>query len=629
MYPVSNAYLDTIFDDQRETRITGTLRLKNGTTVSIDNELVAEAPVISNQCVNDTELKLGQAYQAQLDIGLYLNIDRYKIYGATITLSHGVKLSDDPETWEDVPLGVFKVKECIRTSNDILKITALDEMDKLDKKYPGGIELSGEAYDILGVIAVNNGMTLSQTRAQIRALPNGTKVGFKLRDKYRSTTWRDLLGDMAACLAGNAILDREGKLFIQSFATDVTLTIPADARTRESISDYEVIYSSASCLRRQDLISVGNDSGQDLALDANDFIQKNTQEWAEDVLQEILDAISPLRYTPSDISWYGDPAIDLGDLIQATGSAAMNSTLIPVQKNKWKWRGEHQIVAVGKNPYLGETQSLTDKRLSKLSDEEDSTGKIEFASFVNPNAIIITRSNEVDIGQVRFAVSEEADVEVWVELKIHTTFNSDQKAGIQINYYLNGELLTEYHPVEEWEDIGVVPDFELRGTTLVYTERNRTSNNNAHTVNFHYHLPSVIAGTYVLKVTATGLNGAEIIDAGDAHILVWAQGMLGDDVWDGVIPARDEYELLDIGSIDPEELSDSVTVNTDVPRSLQISDAVQIKRFKGIPLKGRIQDFAMIIMERMLMNVVTENGIDGICDETGLNNIITEGSDEE
>ena len=563
MYPVSNAYLDTIFDDQRETRITGTLRLKNGTTVSIDNELVAEAPVFSNQCVNDTELKLGQAYQAQLDIGLYLTIDRYKIYGANITLSHGVKLSDDPETWEDVPLGVFKVKECIRTSNNILKITALDEMDKLDKKYPGGIELSGEAYDILGIIAVNTNMTLSQTQEQIRALPNGTKVGFKLRDKYRSTTWRDLLGDMAACLAGNAILDREGKIFIHSFATDVTLTIPADARTRESISDYEVVYSSASCLRRQDLISVGNDSGQDLALDANDFIQKNTQEWAEDVLQEILDAISPLQYTPSDISWYGDPAIDLGDLIQATGSAASTSTLIPVQKTKWKWRGEHQIVAVGKNPYLGETQSVTEKRLNKLIDNEENTNRIEFIKYINAAPITLTKNGSKEICRMVFMTDGQSEVEIWTELKMLTTMDDDG-AGIQLTYYLDGEEITGYHPVEEWKDQGATPEIQLVGKTLEIDFSDSKGSSSTHTSNFHFHLTDITPGIlHYLRIVATGISGIEFIDTGCARIVLWTQGMKEQAAWIGLIQARDDFPLYPIKGFDlAGELSDEVNVYT-------------------------------------------------------------------
>ena len=542
MYPVSNAYLNEIAKNNPTTRITGTLTLKSGTSIPITNDIIAKAPSIMNQCVNNTELKLGQAYQAQCNISIYSNINRYLIYDAILALSFGLKIGN---SWEDVPIGEFRVTECLRTSNDILQLTALDAMDQLDDKYSGTV-ITGAPFDILSLIAMNHGLELGQTQADIEALPNGTVV-FGMPEKYRSKTWRDVVGDLAACIAGNAMIDREGRLFIQSFATSVTRTLASSARSKEKISDYLVSYSSASCTKNGSLVSVGTDTGQDISLDDNDFLQYGLPEVTQSILTNILDAIGPLEYTPSDISWYGDPSLDLGDLIEATGGAAAASTLIPIQKFKWTWRGAHQIVAVGKNPNLGNVESLTDRKIEDaLSHTEAKT--IKYYTFINSGPIEDI-TDEQTVANIIFATVDTTTVTLWHEFKLDCALDDpDEPMQVIVHYYLNGEE-ESYTPVMTIGESGL------------------------HTLDYNYFLTGLSGGlrnTWTVKIECIG--GSADIAPGNIHICLAGQGLVGSDEFLGLIEVSETMPLFVIAAIEECRFTETVTVSLNEVVPVTVAD---------------------------------------------------------
>ncbi len=618
MYPVSNEYLNVICENDPITRITGTLDLKDGTTLLITNEDIAKAPSIMNQCVNNSELKLGQAYQAQLDISIYSNIDRYLIYGARIELAFGLQIED---AWEDIPLGVFIVSECIRTSNDVLQITALDEMNKLDEKYSGEL-LTGSPFAILSYIVTEHGLSLAQTQTEIEALPNGTHI-FGTPEKCRSSTWRDVLGDLAACLAGNAIIDRSGKVFIQSFATTITRTIPASMRSKDQISDYLVSYSSVSCLKNDFRISVGENTGQNLALDNNDFLQLGILESVEGLLTNILEAISPLEYTPSDISWYGDPALDLGDLINATGGAAGDSTIIPVQKFKWTWRGEHQISAVGKNPNLGDAQSNIDK---KISDALQATAENEviYYSFTNLEEISFGSEQEVTLASLAFTTAQTTTVKIMHEFILDMLKDLTVNGSFEIRYYLDEELVS-YKPRESLTaivgkvEVPVIPDPEAE------EEQDETETkqieiepvNISITRDYFYVLRDVTPNqrhTWQVRIIAHGIDEINI-GVQNAHVVLEGQRLYGEEYFDGYIEIRENLGRISlVGMCVIDELEENVDVEfKEIPFGIA-SDDIQIYEIDTLRIKS-ISDSPQMFIESLSFKRQTEDGYQRITED--------------
>lgn len=348
MYQTSNEYKRLIDNDGRVTGIVGTLTLKNGEAILFDNDSIAKAPEINNQCSGDSELILGQAYQGQLKLSLYSDTDRYSVYGATISLRFQLLLEDD--SIEEVPLGVYTVTECIRSNSDTLTITALDAITTLDRTYTDEV-LSGTSYDILSGIKRLTGIELGQNAEDLASLPNGTMIlGLPLNPEVN--TYRDIVGDLAAVLGGFAMMDRTGKLVIKSFSKDIAKTINADYRNKSTISDFNLRYTKVSCVKQGVYFSRGNDLGQELALGENVFLQLGTDEGTLAILDNLLTVFGNYSYTPASFDYVGDPAIDMGDLIEITGYSAKTSTLVPVHKTTWKWRGYQKIEAVGKNPFL-------------------------------------------------------------------------------------------------------------------------------------------------------------------------------------------------------------------------------------------------------------------------------------
>lgn len=618
MYPVSNEYLNVICENDPITRITGTLDLKDGTTLLITNEDIAKAPSIMNQCVNNSELKLGQAYQAQLDISIYSNIDRYLIYGARIELAFGLQIED---AWEDIPLGVFIVSECIRTSNDVLQITALDEMDKLDDKYSGDL-LTGTPFSILSFIATEHGLLLAQTQNEIEALPNGTHT-FGSPEKFRSSTWRDVVGELAACLAGNAIIDRTGKLFIQSFSTSVTRILPAAMRSREQISDYLVSYSSASCVKNDSQISVGTNSGQDIALDNNDFLQLGTPEAVQTLLTNILEAISPLEYTPSDISWFGDPALDLGDLINAIGGTAADSTLIPVQKYKWTWRGDHQIVAVGKNPNLVEVQSLTDKKISEAL-QATAENEVTYHVFTNLEAITFGSEQEVTLASLAFTSAQTTTVKIMHEFIFDMLRDLGIDGSYELRYYLDEELVA-YKPKESLSaiegkvEVPVIPDPESE------EEQEETESKPVEfdpvefsiTRDFFYIVRNVMPNhrhTWQVRIITHGIEETTI-NVQNAHVVLEGQRLYGDEYFDGTVDVREDFYVVPIGSIGVvSELEEEPMVDIRNLMRVEASDEFESIKISGIGLIT-MNDAINIYMTRLSLadeshsSILTEDGL--------------------
>ena len=587
MYPVSNDYLTEIAKNNPTTRITGTLTLTSGNEVSITNDTIAKAPTIRNQCVNNSELKLGQAYQAQLDISIYSDINRYSVYGARIELSFELKIGS---SWEEVPLGVFIVSECNRTSNNVLQITAVDEMDKLDKKYTGEA-LSGHPYSILSYIASNHGLPLAQTEEEIEALPNGSRV-FGMSDKYRSDTWRDVVGDIAAVLAGNAVIDREGKLFIQSFATSVTRTIPASARSRETISDYLVAYSSVSCIKDGEVFSVGMDSDQDITLDDNDFLQSGSADGVSITLTNILNAISPLVYTPSDISWYGDPSLDLGDLIEATGAAAAASTMIPLQKYKWTWRGNHQIVAVGKNPNLGEVKSQTDKKISNLV-QNTVENEVTYYQYTNIEAITFGSEQEVKLAELRFVSAQKTTVKILHEFIFDMLSDLALDGSYELHYYLDDQLL----PYKPYERVGTISGLVQGSATDISITRD-----------FFYILKDVdpnIPHTWEVKIITHNIDSTTI-DATHARVVLEGQRLYGETYFDGLIEAEDLLSVVPIGNLRAVTMTDSVSIRLDDAALAVGHDNIPIYDLSHLKAKP-MTDSVQIFMEGGLY-LITEDG---------------------
>ena len=144
MYPVSEKHIEAIRAPVREDRITGGIRLKDGTIIPVDDSIIVQKSLtVTRNVSSSSKFDIGTVNSAEMRI----KIRDAKAYdhdfgGAVISLKYGIVTAaadDGSETWEDVPLPPFYVDggEAARKQN-MVSLIAHDTLSRLavDKGSP-------------------------------------------------------------------------------------------------------------------------------------------------------------------------------------------------------------------------------------------------------------------------------------------------------------------------------------------------------------------------------------------------------------------------------------------------------------------------------------------------------------
>ena len=127
MYEVSDAYKKSMKEPVQRFKIGGTVAAAPFTDINV----LKGSFSITNQCSDDTEMKIGQVYVSELNATFIdLPIERYAYQNKLIKPTFGRMLQSGD--YEDIPLGVFKISEANWTSSGVV-VKAYDNMAELDK----------------------------------------------------------------------------------------------------------------------------------------------------------------------------------------------------------------------------------------------------------------------------------------------------------------------------------------------------------------------------------------------------------------------------------------------------------------------------------------------------------------
>lgn len=168
---------------------------------------------IGNNSINETSdsenLPLGVAISKKIKICLMNNEDQYSTYdfvGAKIRLYLKFELSSTVET---IDFGTFTVTDP-ETYGVTINITAYDDMYKSDSKYSTGLSFPQTAGAVLRDICATCGISLQS--ADFR------NSNYVIMEKpSEENTFRQVIGWIAMIAAGNARINRSGKLEIISY----------------------------------------------------------------------------------------------------------------------------------------------------------------------------------------------------------------------------------------------------------------------------------------------------------------------------------------------------------------------------------------------------------------------------
>jgi hypothetical protein len=401
MYPVSNTFKDYIKRNTVSYYWYGTIVDKDSNTYDLDDtNIVKNAGKLTRRTGTD-KLAIGTTCASELEMNLYLDVDRYKLFGATITLYfrlyEGVDANQQP-IYEDVPMGIYTISEC-NQSNGKLSLLAYDDMVKLDDVTFSVAEHTSiqTPYEWLVQICNACGIQLGNTSAQIQTMTNGTrKTGFA--DCVADTaTWRDVLSRISAYLGGYAYIGRDGKLYIGHYTAPYIDTVSASFRSSSQLSDFRTTYNGLYAVYKndgvQEYVSNENEEGLILDLGTNPFLQFSDDSNRHDALQAIIDEWNGVYYVPYDSSMPAMPHYDPGDVLKFVDNQADEYDYGAITEIIYNIGSQTSVTCSGDNPRLAEAQDRFTKTLAGLSSEYSSGQEIGTKNFWLIHTNVIANNN--------------------------------------------------------------------------------------------------------------------------------------------------------------------------------------------------------------------------------------------
>ena len=368
MYPVSEKYIEAIRAPVREDRITGGIRLKDGTIIPVDDSIIVQKSLtVTRKVSSSSKFDIGTVNSAEMRI----KIRDAKAYdhdfgGAVISLKYGIVTAtadDGSETWEDVPLPPFYVDggEAARKQN-MVSLIAHDTLSRLavDKGSPPTTSL----YAALTYFCnrCNVGVAISEN--DFNALPNADITPDFSAESIQSC-WDGVMW-IAQTVNCCAFADYRGLVQLKQYkyegGDNYDRLITGKERTNIEYSDtrtylaylqsYEgenvKLYSRVKTWTGTDAPHIKEGA---LNLPKNPVVQSLSAEQQAAINQSYLNNRSyPTRYVKA--SGVPDPAIEPLDVLAFSGGTIDIGQIISVATQvTWKYRNGGTIYCANADEY--------------------------------------------------------------------------------------------------------------------------------------------------------------------------------------------------------------------------------------------------------------------------------------
>ena len=376
MYPVSEKYIAACRASFKEERITGGIKLIDGTIIPIDDSVVVQGSLcITSKVCSSNKFDIGTANCSEMSIKIRdKRAYDHEFGGALIKLTYGlvVDVADDgSKTWEEVPIPPFLVgtgasnSPCVRV-RDMVTLKAYDMMSLLDINYPDTIPTTN-MWAALVYVCNRAGIGLAITEDEFNALPNSGVIPDFSSESVE--TCRDVVMWIAQTVGSCAFCDYRGLLRIKPFKYEGGNTydrlFTASERTAIEYSDTRTYLAYLQAYVGKDVrqySKVTTWTGTDaphikegvLSLPQNPIIQKLSENQQETVNQSYFTNRSyPTRYIKA--TGFVDPALELLDVVAFSGGNIDVGQVINVATQiKWRYHGKGDIYCASVSESVGE-----------------------------------------------------------------------------------------------------------------------------------------------------------------------------------------------------------------------------------------------------------------------------------
>ena len=462
MYEVSEKYKEAIRSQSRKFKWYGTITTPAGRVYHFtEKDIVKGSGTLTRSCSGSTSLEMGSVYAAELDISLFLNVDRYSMYDAVIDLYFGfqhriMRIWNDlrPSTWDSlrdrtwgvqyeeelIPMGRFVISEATRTMT-VLQLKAYDYMLKFEKN----MVTSGNTrtpYEWLLFACNACKVTLGVSEEAVASMPNGTKrLAYTNTDDVK--TYRDLIAQVATVLCAVCQIDRQGNLVVIPFSNTPVMDIPASWRYSSKIADYITKYTGLYATYRAggltEYYKVEPDDGLIYNIGTNPLLQIASTTERSQVVQAIINHLSATTYTPFEAEIPGDPAIDPMDVLSLSGGQARGE-IACITEIVYRINGKSSIKCVGENPRLNQAKSRYTKDIEGLlaqSEGIEGTSTFWMSDAYSPSDMAIEETETVVTAtQFEIQTDKSRGEIIWTG-----TYTLNEPSLVTANVYLDDRLI--------------------------------------------------------------------------------------------------------------------------------------------------------------------------------------------
>lgn len=556
MYSVSAAYRQKMKDSVQRYRLTGQIIVGAATYNFTEENIIKKTFTLTNQCSGNDLVEIGSVYTAELTATVRgLNLPRYNLKNARIIPSAWLWTGTH---WEEVPLGVFWIKEAEWTTWGV-EITANDAMALFDKEITWDTSY-GTPWDFAQAACAACGVTLGMTKQQMQQLANGA-IERSIYTENDMETWRDLIYWVGVTTGTFATIDRNGTLQFVYYGSSAVDQIDSHHRYKEArFSDFETKYTAVKITslvtgKTKEFALVPND-GLTLDLGKNPLLQYGTDQEIETACRAILNKIAVIDYVPMQVDTYGLPVYDLGDILIFSDGTADQTKKSCITMFDWVYGEDYELTGVGQNPAVAGARSKTDKELQAIS-KSISEKETIFYEFTNSARIHIGDGESVAVSNFRFTALTKTKVvftlEALVNVETTVSENDYYDANLTVTYIFNETELADYKPKETWID----------GNHILHLQ-------------YVFDVNSNIMQKLVVMLSMSGGS----IDIGMGHVksTIQGQGLAASDSWDGTFDIREQIPTVALIGIIPavtgKSIVDSASITLQTPIDIGLSTEI-------------------------------------------------------
>lgn len=550
MYNVSEEYITALRSGAPQFDIRGNI----GVVQVQDSNILRGSLNILRQCAAKNEVSIGSVYTSELNVTFRnLTVPRNQWIGLTISLEEGLCI-DDNDTYEYVPLGRYIISEASHTLTGVV-VKAYDAMTKFEKAFVLSTT-SGKPYNLLVYLCNQCGVPFGMTQAQVQALPNGNTT-WELDADNDIETYRDYLSWIAQTMSCFAEIDRQGRLVLKKYKSEIDFNINQYQRfdNNLSFSDFISYYTGMSVVDFEtdttNYYSVQPDNGLTYNLGSNPFLQFGIKSVKDGMRRAVLQGMQAIHYTPFTVCNIS-AIYDLGDVIDFEDGLSYGA-IGCVMQIEYNYANNTKLSGFGSDPALASAKSKTDKNLAGiLNKQKDDV--IQFYNYLNTEEYDIGDGHIVPVISLKFATTKARLV--MFQAEILCDVETSDFTDIEVQYRLDSMIQT-FKPIERRYD-------------------------GRYILNLFYYIPTNANEGHSWKVFLKPTGGSIHIDIDNIRAVLWGQGLAAMGEWAGIIDFDDTFTIIPIRDENTPVVSfhDSKTISTQIP----IPDDSIEQEFGVIPL---------------------------------------------